>query len=236
MITDPRKALPEMERVLSRRAFFMKVGKGAGCLGAYERFGPRLFGTTPQTDAANYQQALRIVSAYGRMVIPVDQDPGWATFEPDITVYALDTYIRQVFNLGRDLAFNGFTQAVVAFNELPPVIRWGPRFLEMSNDTQGDYLTNILVGQFENDGVGDILGFAAVFMLLGVKQTFFLNFPKHRADPNADIQRVTGNSPKTGFDIMNWKGPVSAAEEVALRARTANAPELPGVDWRNPWI
>src|SRR5579859_1397600 len=121
-MTDPRLALAEMEKVLSRRAFFMKVGKGLGVVAAYDRFGPKLFGTTPATDDANYHQSLQIFSAYAQMVIPVDDDPGWATFEPDITVFGLDTYIRQVFNLGNDLAFNGFTQAVVAFNYLPPII------------------------------------------------------------------------------------------------------------------
>jgi hypothetical protein len=235
-MTDPRLALAEMEKTLSRRAFFMKVGKGLGVVAAYDRFGPRLFGTTPATDAANYQQSLKIFSAYAQLVIPVDDDPGWATFEPDITVFALDTYIRQVFNLGNDLAFNGFTQAVVAFNQIPPMIRWGRTFLEMSLDARALYLTNILVGEFENDGVGDILSFAAVFMLLGCKMTFYQNFPKHIANPNSEFQQVLNNTPKTGWDIMGFKGPVGPDEEKALRARSANAPELPGVDWRNPYI
>ena len=235
-MTDPRLALAEMEKTLSRRAFFMKVGKGLGVVAAYDRFGPRLFGTTPATDAANYQQSLKIFSAYAQLVIPVDDDPGWATFEPDITVFALDIYIRQVFNLGNDLAFNGFTQAVVAFNQIPPMIRWGRTFLEMSLDARALYLTNILVGEFENDGVGDILSFAAVFMLLGCKMTFYQNFPKHIANPNSEFQQVLNNTPKTGWDIMGFKGPVGPDEEKALRARSANAPELPGVDWRNPYI
>ena len=235
-MTDPRLALAEMEKTLSRRAFFMKVGKGLGAVAAYDRFGPRLFGTTPATDAANYQQSLKIFSAYAQLVIPVDDDPGWATFEPDITVFALDTYIRQVFNLGNDLAFNGFTQAVVAFNQIPPMIRWGRTFLEMSLDARSLYLTNILVGEFENDGVGDILSFAAVFMLLGCKMTFYQNFPKHIANPNSEFQQVLNNTPKTGWDIMGFKGPVGPDEEKVLRARSANAPELPGVDWRNPYI
>jgi hypothetical protein len=235
-MTDPRLALAEMEKVLSRRAFFMKVGKGLGVVAAYDRFGPRLFGTTPATDAGNYVQSLSIFSAYAQMVIPVDDDPGWATFEPGITTYALDTYIRQVFNLGNDLAFNGFTQAVVAFNYIPPAIRWGRTFLEMSLDARSLYLNNILVGEFENDGVGDILSFAAIFMLLGCKMTFYQNFPKHLANYNSEFQQVLNNTPKTGWDIMGFKGPVGPEEESVLRAQSANAPELPGVDWRNPYI
>jgi hypothetical protein len=235
-MTNTREALVEMEKVLSRRAFFMKIVKGAGVAAAYDRFGPKLFGSTPQEDQANYNAALKIFGAFGRLVIPVDNDPGWATFEPDITVYGLDVYIRQVFNLGNNLAFAGFTQAVVAFNETPPVIGYGPKFLDMNTSAQGDYLTSVLTGSFENDGVSDILSFAAIFMLLGSKQVFFLNFPRHLATPGADIQQVMGNSPKTAWDIMQFRGPVQAAEEAALRARAANAPELPGVDWRNPYI
>ena len=236
-MTDPRKALPEMERVFSRRAFFLKIAKGAGAVAAYDRFGPKLFGETAADDVANFNASLKILSAYGQLVIPVDDVPGWATFEPGITMYTLDTYIRQVFSIGNNVAFNGLTQAIVAFNNLPPMINYSPNtFLNMDLTAQGNYLTSVLIGQFENDGVGDILSFGAIFMLLGVKQTFFQNYPHHLATPGADIQVVLGNTPPTGWDIMKFRGPVQLAEENALRARAANAPEYPGVDWRNPFI
>jgi hypothetical protein len=235
-MTNIREALIEMEKVLTRRAFFIKIVKGAGVAAVYDRFGPRLFGDTQRSDAASFDTALQIFSAFGQLVIPVDQDPGWATFEPDITQYAFDTYVRQVFALGNDLAFNGLTQAIIGFNEIPPQINYGPKFLDMTLDARGNYLTDVLTSNFENDGVQDILSFGGIFMLLGVKQTFFLNFPHHIADPNAEFQNLTGFAPKTGWDIMGFRGPVGQAEEQALRARSAGAPELPGVDWRNPWI
>jgi hypothetical protein len=231
-----RESLVEMERVLSRRAFFLKIVKGAGVAAAYDRFGPRLFGDTQRSEAATLEDAFQIFGALGRLVIPVDDDPGWATFEPDITRYALDTYVRQVFALGNDLAFGGLTQAIIGFNEIPPQVDYGRKFLDMSLQTQGNYLSDVLIGNFENDGVQDILSFGGIFMLLGVKQTFFLNFPHHLADPNAEFQTLTGFTPKTGWDIMGFKGPIGPDEEKTLRERSANAPELPGVDWRNPWI
>jgi hypothetical protein len=237
MMTDPRKALAEMERVFSRRAFFIKIVKGAGAVAAFDRFGPKLFGSTPADDAANFAQALKIFSAYGQMVIPVDDVPGWATFEPGITMYGLDVYIRQVFSLGNNLAFNGLLQAIVAFNNIPPTIGYSPNtFLNMSLEAKGNYLTNILTGAFENDGVSDILSFGAIFMLLGSKQTFFLNYPHHLPNRGAEFQQVLGNNPPTGWDIMKFRGPVGPEEEKALRARAANAPEIPGVDLRNPYI
>lgn len=235
-MTDPRIALPEMEKVFSRRALFVKIAKTAGVVAAYDRFGPKLFGETAADDVANFNQSLVIMSAFGKMVIPVDQDPGWATFDPAITKYALDVYLRQVYSIGNNVAFNGLTQAIVAFNNIPPLIGFGPKFLSMSADTQADYLTKVLIQEFENNGVQDILSFSAVFMLLAAKQVFFQNFPHHLAVPGLDIQTPLGNTPKTGWDMMGFRGPVQASEESALRARAANAPEYPGVDWRNPYI
>lgn len=240
---DAREAFRAMEGALSRRAFFGTVFKSvvktsaiaAGSIAALDRFGPRLFGQAT-TATAQFNTALQILSAFGQMVIPVDQDPGWATFEPDITTYTLDTYIRQVFNIGSDLAFNGFVQAVNAFNTIPPLVNYGPTFLEMALTARGQFLSDILIGNFENDGVQDPLAFAAIFQLLGVKMVFFQNFPHHLADPNAEFQNVLGNTPKTAWDIIGFKGPVLAAEEATLRARAANAPTYPGVDWRNPFI
>ena len=232
-MTNIRESLIQMERVLTRRAFFVNVIKGASAVAVYDRFGPKIFGD-PVADPLS--RAYEIFGAFGRLVIPVDQDPGWATFEPEITEYGLGTYVRQVFTLGNDLAFNGLVQAINGFNEIPPQIDFGPKFLEMSLGAQADYLTKVLAGAFEYDGVQDILSFGGVFMLLGAKQTFFLNFPHHLATPGAEFQNVLGNSPKTGWDIMRFKGPVGPEEEEQLRVRNANAPELPGVDWRNPFI
>jgi hypothetical protein len=235
-MTNLREALVEMEKVLTRRAFFIKVVRGAGAAAVFDRFGPKLFGDTGRSESASLDAAMQIFSAFGRMVIPVDDDPGWATFEPGITTYALDTYVRQVFALGNDLAFSGLTQAINGFNEIPPQINYGPKFLDMPLDVQGTYLSDVLTGNFENDGVQDIVSFGGIFMLLGVKQTFFLNYPHHIPDYNAEYQNLTGFSPKSGWDIMGFTGPVGPDEEKALRARSVNAPELPGVDWRNPWI
>lgn len=234
-----RESLVEMEKVLTRRAFFLRLGKAAGGLGVaavYDRFGPALFGQATPTGKATLAQVLPIFRAFGKLVIPVDEDPGWETFEPGISEYALDVYIRQVFALGNNLAFDGLLQAMNGFNEYPPQVGYGPKFLNMNDRAKGDYLTNVLVSNFENDGVQDVLSFGGIFMLLGVKQVFFQNYPHHLPDLNAEFQVVSGFSPKSGWDIMRFKGPVGAEEEKALRARTENAPELPGVDWRNPWI
>ena len=84
--------------------------------------------------------------------------------------------------------------------------------------------------------VQDILAFGGIFLLLATKMVFFQNFPHHLANPNAEFQLVLGNNPKTGFDIMGFRGPVGPAEEAALRARAAGAPEIPGIDLRNPFI
>jgi hypothetical protein len=106
----------------------------------------------------------------------------------------------------------------------------------MSTAVQGQYMSDVLIGNFENDGVQDILAFGGIFLLLATKMVFFQNFPHHLADPNSEFQQVLGNTPKTGFDIMGFRGPVGPAEEIALRAKAADAPEIPGIDLTNPFI
>ena len=134
------------------------------------------------------------------------------------------------------MAFDGLIQAINGFNEIPAQINFGPKFLEMTLNARADYLTKVLTGAFEFDGVQDIVSFGGIFMLLGVKQVFFLNFPRHLPTPGEEFQDLIGNTPRTGWDIMGFKGPVGPEEEAELRARSQDAPELPGVDWRNPWI
>ncbi|HVV43614.1 MAG TPA: hypothetical protein VHC72_00365, partial [Bryobacteraceae bacterium] len=74
------------------------------------------------------------------------------------------------------------------------------------------------------------------FMLLGVKQVFYLNYPNHLATPGAEFQIFPTTGPKTGWLQMGFAGPVGPDEEAALRARAAGAVEITGVDLRNPYI
>ncbi len=223
-----RESLIEMERVMTRRNFFANIVKTVGVAAVYDRFGDELFA---QSSADPYQ----IFSAFGQLVIPVDQDPGWATFEPGITQYGLGVYVKQVFSNGNDLAFNGLLSAIAGFNNLPVTIGYGPTFLNMVPSLKGNYLQAVLEGQFESSGAQDILAFGAIFMLLGVKQVFFNNYPKHLPIPNSEFQ-ILPPSPRAGWDIMKYKGPVGPDEEAALRKQYMNIPTVPGVDVRNPYI
>jgi hypothetical protein len=224
-----REGLLEMERVYSRRAFFMNLAKGAGAVAVFDKFGPSLFAQTGFTTS-------QVVSAFGNMVIPVDTDPGWQTFDPGITDYALNTFLLQVYSNGSALAQSGLTSAINAFNTLPPTIGYGPTFLQMGTAAQGTYFANILTGAFENWGVQDILLFAGVFMLLAVKQVFYLNYPNHMPTPGAEFQVFPTTGIRTGWLQMGFKGPVLQAEETALRAKNYNAVEVVGIDLRNPYI
>jgi len=239
---NPREALVEMERVLTRRALFGRMAKGVGAVAAWDLFGDRMFGQTVNpaliTQAQLYPQALPIVAAFGQMVVPVDDVPGWATFDRNLALstYTLDVYIRQVFNLGNNLSYNGYLTAVLGFNNLPPTVGYGPTFLNMDLAAQGQYLIDVLEGNFENEGTQDIMEFGAVFMLLGTKMVFFSNYPHQLANPTAEFQQILGNTPPTAFDFMGYRGPVGQAEELTLRAAAANAITLPGIDPNDPYI
>jgi hypothetical protein len=224
-----REELIEMERVFSRRSFFFNVAKGVGVAAAYDKFGPSLFAQTSFTPDD-------VVSSFGNVIIPVDQDPGWKTFDPGITNYTLRTYLLQVYSNGNQVAFSGLLAAITAFNTLPVTIGYGPTFLNMTVEAQGTYFANILTGIFENNGVQDILLFAGVYMMLAIKQVFYLNYPNHLPTPGAEFQVVPTTGIRTGWLQMQFAGPVQAAEETALRARNINNVEVVGIDLRNPYI
>ncbi len=228
------RELQALRDEVSRRGFLASALRGVGAI----TFGPavaRALAANPEK-RADARLPYDVLSAMGRTIIPVDDDPGWATFEPDITNYCLDVFIGQVFLNGSSLAIGGFKQGLELMDEIPVTIQYNRRFLEMNESARLRYFSDILVSQFENDGVQEILDFIFILSLVAVKATFFSNFPRHRAVPGAEFQVLPASNVKTGWDIMRWKGPVGQEEERALRARYFDSPEIPGVDPNNPYI
>jgi len=231
-----RDGLHELDTKFSRRAFFHTFMKGAGLVAAYDQYGPKLFGADFFLDNENATLPYRVYSAIGNIVIPVDDDPGWATFEPDITNFGVDVFVRQILLGGNYLAFVGFLSTMAALNQLPLTANYGFPFLTMTTAAQNKYFSDILTGKFENDGYGDVAGFASGLSLLSTKATFFSNFPDHLAYPGAEFQVRKPKAVKTGWDIMGLRGPVGPDEETALRAKFYNSVEIPGVDPTNQYI
>lgn len=231
-----RESLNELESYISRRGFVRNAVKGAAGLAlAFDRLGPRLFGADAEKKAETRIPYL-VYSAIGNVVIPVDDDPGWSTFEPGITEYGMDVFVKQVLLGGNPLAFGGFLGTMVLLNDTPTLTSYGPEFLKMSPAAQDKYFGDILTGQFENDGFGDPLAFASGLSLISTKAVFFSNYPNHLAVPGAEFQVRSKTNVKTGWDIMKLKGPVGPDEEKALRAKYFDAEELPGVDLSNIYI
>ena len=221
-----RSTLDALEQQITRRSFVAGMVKGVGLAAAFDRFGPSLFAQSSNDPRLPYT----VYSAIGNVIIPVDEDPGWATFEPGITNFGVDVFVRQVLLGGIYPAFLGFLNSLIALNEAPVVSEYGPRFLQMSSVAQTKYFGDILTGQFENDGFGDVLGYASGLSLISTKATFFSNYPLHLAVPGAEFQVRPPSPVKTGWDIMGYKGPVGPQEEAELRAKFFNTEELPGVD------
>ncbi len=218
-------------RELSRRAVFRLGVKSAALFAALSQLDPLAFGDTKE------DVPQQVVGAIGNIVIPVDEDPGWATFEPDISAYALNVFIKQVFLAGNQRAFDAFLELLRSLNEIPVQINYGRRFLEMDEAAQETYFREILTGQFENDGVQEILSLAGNVCLLTTKAVFFSNFPYHLAEVGSEYQNQTpAGAPRTGFAIMGFRGAVGPDEEEELRRRFLDAEEVLGVDWSNPYI
>jgi len=234
-----RNALLQLEKELSRRTFLGGLLKGFGLVAAFDRLGTLYLGAKPDSGrsllVADADIATRVYSRIGDIIIPVDEDPGWITFEPQISEYGLRIFTGQVLLNGNAFALDGLFGALNFFNDAPPTVDYGPNFLDMAPSAQVQYLSAILAGEFEKGGLHDILGFALLFALVSTKAVFFSNFPYHLAQ-DSEFQILPANKPKTGWDIMGWKGPVGPEEEKALRARFFDAEVLPGVDLENPFL
>lgn len=217
-------------RELSRRAVLKLSIKSAALFAAVSHTGLSAL-------AQSEDVPTKVVGAIGRIVIPVDEDPGWATFEPDINDYALNVFIKQAFLSGNQQAFDAFVGLLRSLNETPVQIRYGRRFLEMTEEAQEAFFRAALTGQFENDGVQEILGLAGNVCLLTAKAVFFSNYPLHLAEVGSEFQNQTPHEGlRTGFSIMGFRGPVGPEEEERLRERYLGVEELAGVDLNNPFI
>lgn len=225
-----RDALGALETAISRRALLHNLIKGAGLVAAYDKFGTELFAQAPRPLAYD------VYSAIGKLVIPVDEDPGWASFEPGITNFGVDVFVRQLLLGGNFLAFQGFLATLSALNQIPILANYASPFLSMNNTAQNQYYSDLLTGKFESDGFGDVAGFSSGLTLISTKGTFFSNYPNHQAYPREEYQVRKPIGIKTGWDIMQLKGPVGPDEEKALRARFYDVEELSGVDLTNRYI
>jgi hypothetical protein len=225
-----------LQRELSRRSFLKGMAQAAGIGLFWDRFGSRMFaqGLPTTTDPT------AVFSAIGNLVIPVDQDPGWKTFDPGITDYALNVMVKQVLLGGTDqsqLSFQGVLGTLIAFNEIPPFIGFGTvPFLQMPEGMQAQYFGGVLTGQFASTGANDVIFLASFVGLFTAKAVFFSNYPNHLATPDAEFQVRTPSAVKTGWDIMGFRGPVGPEEENRLRAQRGHIQVVRGMDPNNLYV
>ncbi len=229
------ESLLEMEREFSRRGFFGLFGKGLVVAAAFDQLGPKA-NAAIRTQRPDTAKALAVYSALGNIVIPVDEDPGWATFDPGISAYGLNTFVYQIFLANNNIAFDAFLDTLVFLDSFPVTRGTNTNFLRMPFAQQTQYLTDILSGNFEADGWQEILNLAVNASVVSAKTLFYSNYPRHLAVPGVDIQVPINPAVRTGWAQMGLKGPVGATEEAALRERFTGIKELPGVDTRNRWI
>ena len=231
-----KQSIELLQKELSRRSFVKGMVQAAGIGLFWERFGGRLFAQNqqPATDPK------AVFSAIGNLVIPVDQDPGWATFDPGITDYALNVMVKQVLLGGGDqsqLSFQGVLGTLIAFNEIPPLIQFGTvPFLQMPVDVQAQYFGGVLTGQFAGSGANDVIFLPAFVGLFAAKAVFFSNYPNHLATPGAEFQVRTPLALRTGWDIMGYRGPVGPDEEDRLRTQRGHIQVVKGMDPNNIYV
>ena len=224
----------QLEREFSRRVFLRRSFTAAGLVAGLGWFESK--GLAATSLAAVRETAFAVMSAMGALVIPSDEDPGYADFEPGITAFVLDSFVQHFVLAGNKVAYETLLGALETMNEAPPLIEYGPKFLQMNSGERDAYFTDCLAGQFENEGYGDILGLTAFLGLFAPKAVFFSNYPRHLAAPGANFQVLPPSDIRTGWDIMRFRGPISEAEEQSLRDKYLGIEVLPGIDRNNPHI
>jgi hypothetical protein len=231
---DPRESLLELHSHLSRRGFFRQTVKAAGIAMFCDRFGEKLFAQA-STSSTNPQSVL---SAMGNVIVPIDSDPGWASWEPGISNYAWGSFVPQVLLGGSPLLYSGISLVMQFFNDLPPTIGYNTNtFLNMNLAAQTQYYGDVLEGGFQDYGTQDVMFLAAFVGLFACKAVYYSNYPNHLAVPGAEFQSPQpATKIPTAWTLIGFKGPVSQAEEATLRAKYQNVQMLPGMDPNNPYI
>ena len=219
-----RDELLNLDRALSRRAFFKRSWTAAGLVASAVAFTGKIEAET------NVEIAYRVMGVMGDIVIPEDQDPGFRTFEPGISRYCLDGFVKHVVLAGDEAGYALIVKALNTMNQATTILESAPPFIEMTADAQEDFFTKSFTGVYESQGYGHVLGLTSFLGLFSAKAVFFSNYPRHLATPGLDVQVIPPSSIKTGFDIMGFKGPISPREEAELRAKYYNIEFTPGVD------
>jgi hypothetical protein len=230
-----RQGLLEMEREFSRRSFFGLLAKGLVVGAALDKLTPPVQAAI-RTRRPDTSHALQVYKAIGNLTIPTDQDPGWASFDPGISLYGLNTYVYQIFLANNNIAFDAYQDCLIYMDTTPVTLGYNTNFLNMGLDQQSQYLTDILAGNYDGDGWQDILSLAVNASVVSAKTTFYSNYPNHLADYSAEFQVIAPAPARTGWLQMGLKGPVGPVEEAALRSKYFDSEEVMGVDTRNPYI
>jgi hypothetical protein len=230
-----REGVLELEKELSRRAFFGKVFHTVGAAAMISTAIPAASAAI-KTKRPDSVTGLAVYGAIGNLVVPVDQDPGWATFDPGISDYGMNFFVKTVFLANNQIAFDAYVDTLNLLNNAPVILGYQTKFLTMGVDQANKYITDILSGNFDYDGYQAVLSLAVNASVVSAKTLFFSNYPRHLATPGAEFQVLAPSPVATGWDMMGLKGPVGADEEAKLRSRYYDAVEVPGVDFRNPWI
>jgi hypothetical protein len=231
-----RESMLELHSHMSRRGLFKRTVQAAGIALFWDKFVSQ---ASAQTSAATTAtDPIAVLSAMGNVIVPIDQDPGWASWDPAITKYAWNSFVPQVLLGGNAILQPSVTLAVQYFNTLPQTVGYSIYpFLSMNLAAQTQYYGDVLEGGFQDYGTQDVMFVAAFIGLFACKGVFYSNYPNHLAVPGAEFQAPFPATPiPTAWTSIGYKGPVSQAEEATLRAKSAGVTVIPGVDPNNPYL
>jgi hypothetical protein len=230
-----RESFLDLHAHLSRRGVFRRTVQAAGIALFWDKFGGEAMAQSAATTATD---PIAVLSAMGNVIIPIDSDPGWASWDPGISQYAFNSFVPQVLLGGNPLLNPSIASAFQMFNTLPNTLGYSVNpFLSMNLAAQTQYYGDVLEGGFTNYGTQEVMFVAAFVALFACKAVFYSNYPNHLAIPGQEFQSpAPATKIPTAWTTIGFKGPVSQVEEAALRAKYAGAVLVPGMDPTNNYI
>ena len=189
----------------SRRDFIKATTLGAGGL---------LLASGQLHAAADVGDRLTILNALCETIIP--SRPGDPSFK-DLEPHGITEEVNKALRPLKDEAF-------IRFNDASKPFFGGRTFVALPEDERARFLRMLIKGEEITDkSVFRVYKYARMTAL----KVFYSNFPEHRVArdangiPVGDAHQITTPNTtqlKTGWDVANYRGPLTWAQEERLRA------------------
>ena len=203
--------MSKMNKGTSRRHFLKKTALGSAAWAS----------TAPQVHAQDTADRLEVLAALGDTLIPSEEGkPGFKNLQP----YGITAEVNKSLTALQDELFSTFNQASAGFFK-------GRTFIELNEDERARFLRKVISGEeFRDRNLHQKVRRLYRLVRISTFRVFYSNFPEGRIARDihgipilkpGELHQITSpNTPDrvTGWDIANYRGPLTWEQEQKQRA------------------